>query len=64
MTAERNTVQRGFDDTLHGVGGSKLNQSDSRAAPGIFLGIRAISNEVYVGTPEGVIKWCSLFYCE
>ena len=36
--------------------GPDLNKWDARWGEGVFLGIRAISNEVYVGTPEGVIK--------
>ena len=36
--------------------GPKSNQADTRAEGGIFIGIRPISSEIYVGTPEGVKK--------
>ena len=36
--------------------GPNLNQADVRAEFRIFLGIRAISNEIYVGTPNGIKK--------
>ena len=36
--------------------GPNLNQADVRAEFGIFLGLRAISNEIYVGTPSGIRK--------
>ena len=36
--------------------GPDLNKWDDRWGHGIFLGIRPISNEVYVGTAEGVVK--------
>ena len=31
--------------------GPNLNQADVRAEFGIFLGVRAISNELFIGTP-------------
>ena len=36
--------------------GPRLNKGDMRAEPAIFLGVRAISNEIYVGLPSGVKK--------
>ena len=36
--------------------GPDLNKWDERWSEGIFLGVRTISNEIYVGTPSGVIK--------
>ena len=36
--------------------GPNLNQAETRAAYGIFLGFRPISNEIYLGTPEGIKK--------
>ena len=36
--------------------GPGLYKYDDRWGEGVFLGIRARSNEVYIGTPEGVIK--------
>ena len=36
--------------------GPDLNKWDKRWAIGIFVGVRAVSNEVYVGTSQGVIK--------
>ena len=36
--------------------GPDLNKWDPRWADGVFLGVRAISNEVFVGTPEGIVK--------
>ena len=36
--------------------GPDLNKWDGRWAIGVFAGVRAISNEIYVGTSQGVIK--------
>ena len=36
--------------------GPNLNQADVRAEFGIFLGLRPISNEIYIGTPSGIKK--------
>ena len=36
--------------------GPELNKWDERWAEGIFLGVRAISSELWVGTPQGVLK--------
>ena len=36
--------------------GPRLNQAETRAEGGIFLGVRPLSNEIYVGTPGGIIK--------
>ena len=36
--------------------GPDLNKWDDRWGSGIFLGIRPISNEVYVGTKDGILK--------
>ena len=36
--------------------GPDLNKWDDRWGKGIFLGVRPTSNELYVGTPPGVVK--------
>ena len=36
--------------------GPDLNKWDARWSEGIFLGIRTASNEIFVGTPTGVVK--------
>ena len=36
--------------------GPELNKWDERWGEGVFLGVRPISNEVFIGTSEGVIK--------
>ena len=36
--------------------GPDLNKWDDRWAKGVFLGVRTVSNELFIGTPSGVIK--------
>ena len=36
--------------------GPELNKWDNGWGNGIFLGVRAISSEIYVGTPDGIVK--------